>query len=514
VSSARLKSILAATTFLAGAGLASAQEPPLGLRGSTAAAGAALPPVASGATGLSPGSIAPPPPPGVSPGSVTTGRRALRRPTTRRSRPPTSAIVRAPFRPTLVAPGLETPVQPLVTGLPDLAAPPVAGPPRRRPVEADPYAPLGIKLGSITLFPVLGESIGYDTNPNRTSLGKRGSFVSQTEGELGIQSDWSRHALTGQLRGAYNLYTENPDASRPEGAGRLGLRLDVTRDTQINIDGRYQIDTQRPDSPDLNATVRERPIIATEGATLGVTHRFNRLLGTIQATIDRADFEDARLANGILLDQSDRNVTQYGVRGRLGYEFSPSFIPFAEIVADTRAYDRRIDNSGFRRSSDGLGARVGAAFELTRLITGEISAGAIQRSYDDPRLRDLTSPLLEAALVWAVTPLTTVRATAQANVDETTIPNATGVRTVRGALEVSHALRRNLIVTAGITASDFDYSGVPINEQGFGALIRADYKLTRSLGVRASYSHERISSSIANSSYDSDVFLLGMRFTP
>ena len=513
MSSARLTSILVLTGLLAGAGFASAQEPPLGLRGATAA-GPGLPPVPSGATGLSPGSIAPPPSPGVSPRSVNTGRRALRRPAVRRSRPPTSDIVRAPFRPTLVAPGLELPVQPLVTGLPDPVLAPVPGPARRKPVEADPYAPLGIRVGSVTLFPALGQSIGYDSNPNRTNAQRRGSFVSQTEGELGIQSDWSRHALTGQLRGAFNAYTENPDASRPEGAGRLGLRLDVTRDTQINIDGRYQIDTQRPDSPDLNAAVRERPIIATEGASLGVTHRFNRLLGTIQATVDRADFEDARLANGILLDQSDRNVTQYGLRGRLGYEFSPSFIPFAEILADTRDYDRRIDNSGFRRSSDGIGARVGAAFEITRLITGEIGVGAIRRSYDDPRLRDLTSPLLEAALVWAMTPLTTIRATAQANVDETTVPNATGVRTIRGALEVSHALRRNLIVTAGISASDFDYSGVRINEQGFGALVRADYKLTRSLGIRASYSHERISSSIPNSSYDSDVFLLGMRYTP
>ena len=479
--------------------------------------------------------------------SPTTGsvrRAGLRDRRTRRSRSPTALPVQAAFRATLIAPEVAGNVQPTQTGIPDgplpvarapirpsgpgtqtisgaLAAPGALGTPIVAPVALspralveDPYAPLGVRVGNLYLFPLVGESIGYDSNPNRTQFGKRGSFVSQTEGELRVQSDWSRHELTGSLRGAYDEYPGNPAANRPEGSGRVGLRLDASRDTQIDAEGHFLIDTQRPGSPDLNAPVTTRPVIYTEGASVGVTQRFNRLIGSLRGTIDRADFDDADLGNGVILDQSDRNLTQYGVRGRLGYELKPGLVPFVEVSADTRVYDRRVDSAGFARSSDGLTARLGTTFEITRLLTGEVSAGAVRRSYDDARLRDLVSPVADAALSYALTPLTTVRANAQATVDETTIPGSNGIRSIRGGLEVSHELRRNLTLTAGLTAADYEYQGVDVNERSFGALLRADYRLNRQIALRASYSYETLSSTVPGSSYNANVLLFGIRLQP
>lgn len=472
----------------------------------------------TGGTGLTVQNAEPPLGVAAAPGVRVTARTPRQRPTTRRSRNPVSALPATPFRGTVTPPSVAPAVQPQLNGVPDPALA-LRGtdqaPFRRRPPAADdPYASLGIRLGGLTLFPAIGQSIGYDSNPNRIDTRRGGSFVSQTEAELALRSDWSRHELSGYLRGAYNEYPSRPEASRPEGAGRLGLRLDVLRDTQVNLEGRYQIDTQRSGSAELGSVVQTRPVVFSEGGTLGVTHRFNRLVASLQGTIDRTDYENARSATGLLIDQSDRNVTQFGIRGRLGYELTPGLIPFVEGLADTRVYDRRVDNAGFVRSSDGFGGRAGTSFEITRLLTGEIAVGAINRRYDDPRLGNLTSPLADASLTWAVTPLTTVRATAIATLDETTIPNATGVRTLRGLLEVSHALRRNLIVTAGLTASDYDYRGVAINEHGWGALVRADYKLTRSVAIRASFNHERFNSSIPGADYTANVFLLGMRYQP
>lgn len=471
-------------------------------------------PSSPGGTGLSTGE------PGLSPGLPTGTRLAATRrpvrPATRRSRNRVSALSGTAFRSTIIAPGLTPNVQPQLNGAPDpvlatAQAPAIAV--RRRPVEDDPYASLGIRLGGLTLFPMVGQAIGYDTNPNRTAT-ERGSFVSQTEAELRLQTDWSRHELTGALRGAYNEYPQVPGASRPEGAGRVGLRLDVDRDTQVNLDGRFQIDTQRQFSPDLNTAVQSRPVVFSEGASVGVTHRFNRLVATLRGTVDRSDFEDARAPDGSVIDQSDRNFTQYGARGRLGYEIKPGLVPFVEALGDTRVYDRRTDNAGFRRNSEGVGGRAGTTFELTRLVTGEVGIGAVHRFYEDPRLGELTSPLVDASVVWAPTPLTTVRATASATVDETTVPGANGVRVLKGGLEVAHALRRNLTVTAGLTAADYEYNGAAIHERSFGATLRAEYKLTRSVAVRASYAYERLDSSLPGSDYTANVFLVGMRFQP
>ena len=172
------------------------------------------------------------------------------------------------------------------------------------------------------------------------------------------------------MRGSYSEYPNVKGANRPEGEGRLGLRLDVSRDTQVDVEGRFQLDTQRPGSPDLNAAVTERPLVTTTGAAAGVTQRFNRLLVGLRGTVDRTVYEDAHLTNGKILDQSDRDSNQYGLRLRVGYELTPGVIPFVDVLADRREYDQRIDNSGFR-SSDGVGVRAGSTFEITRTLTGE-----------------------------------------------------------------------------------------------------------------------------------------------
>jgi hypothetical protein len=260
--------------------------------------------------------------------------------------------------------------------------------------------------------------------------------------------------------------------------------------------------------------VRERPIVNTEGASVGVTQKFNRLALTLRGTYDRTDYADAILSSGSVLDQSDRNFNQYGSRLRLAYEFNPGFIPFVEALGDMRDYDRKIDNSGYQRSSTGAGARIGTTFELTRLLTGEVAAGAIERSYDDPRLKNLTSPLVDAALVWAATPLSTVRLAGQTTVDETTVVGSNGVIASRASLELAHNLRRNLTITPGIAVFENDYKGVPITEKGYTASLKAEYRLTRSVAVRASFLHEQLKSTVPGSDYTTNVVLVGMRLQP
>ena len=79
--------------------------------------------------------------------------------------------------------------------------------------------------------------------------------------------------------------------------------------------------------------------------------------------------------------------------------------------------------------------------------------------------------IFDAALVWAVTPLTTVRARAQTTLDESTIPNASGAVTSRATLEVQHDLRRNLRLTGAITAGQTNYRGISLREDAVGASL-------------------------------------------
>jgi hypothetical protein len=260
----------------------------------------------------------------------------------RRSRAPTTAIVRQPTQLPTASPNVAIDIQPRLVGIPDPAQPAaLAGRAStvsttigarettpsatfgardtavplvlrgRRLVQADPYGPVGVRLGTTFLFfPAIEQSFGYDDNPNRASgRARQGSAVSRTEAELRVQSDWSRHELTGYLRGAYTAFPNVNGADRPDAEGRITLRVDASRDTQLDAETHFRIDTERPGNPNLVAGVAERPINSLIGGSTGVTHRFNRLSIGLRGTLDREDFEDARLADGTVIDQSDRAVT-------------------------------------------------------------------------------------------------------------------------------------------------------------------------------------------------------------
>ncbi|GJE25324.1 hypothetical protein LKMONMHP_0159 [Methylobacterium organophilum] len=417
-------------------------------------------------------------------------------------------------------------IQPAVSGVPLPTPIPVLGllnptgillgTALRRPIAADQaYAPLGIKLGTFTVLPAFTQSIGYDSNPDQIggNLAKP-SLVLRSEGEVVFRSDWSSSALEGELRGGYLEYPDNEASSRPNAAGTTRLRVDMNRDTRIDVETRFLLDTLRLGSPEVGSQATSRPIYATYGGTVGVTENFNRLQVTLRGSIDRQIFEDARLASGAPLIQSDRDTNQYGLRLRIGYEVSPAITPFVETIVDTRVYDTPVDQQGFRRDSDGVALTGGASFALTRFITGEVSGGLQRRDYVDARLRAISSPLINAALIWSVSPLTTVRFNQQTGVIETSVAGASGVATNVATLEVQHDLLRNLSITLGGAYIANDYQGVSIRERGFSATARLDYRFNRWLTLRGSYIHQELTSTAAASSYQADTVLLGVRVNP
>lgn len=400
---------------------------------------------------------------------------------------------------------------PAVAVMPPPPAP--SPPPRRRAAaEEDPYAPLGIRLGSITLRPSVTNSVGYDTNPQRTSASDtKGSGFSRHEGELAIQSDWNVHELKGKIGGGYLDFFRNKDASRPDADGSLDLRLDATRDTRILLESRLKLDTQRPGSPDLTANVTGRPQIFQYGGSAGVTHDINRLQLTLRGSVDRSDYEDAHLSNGAMLSQKDRNLTQYGLRLRAAYEVTPGIKPFVQAEIDQRDFDEKSDSSGYMRSSKGITGRVGSTFEISRQLTGEISGGYQDRKYDDTRLKNLRGFVGDASILWSPTPLTTVTLRGTAELGDTTIAGSSGTTVRRATLEVAHALRRNLTLTGFTNFSRTEYDGQGLREDFMNVGARLEYKLTRTFAIRASFTHERLNSTAQGSDYTANVSQVGLR---
>lgn len=394
-------------------------------------------------------------------------------------------------------------------GLPPVAEPRRAAPRR----EDDPYAPIGIRAGTMILRPAIEVDGGYDTNAARSGTNRKGSAFHRTEVELNATSDWSRHQLDLGLRGAYTGYTALKNANRPDGDARIALRLDATRDLTLDSLLTARVDTENPSSVNLPGGVSKRVPFVTTGAALGATQRFGRLSVALRGTLDRVDYADAE-AGGVTVSQRARNLTTYGMRLRTGYEITPGISPFAEAGVDRRVHDLGVDTNGYRRDSTGGTLRVGSTFELARNLTGEASAGYIFRAYEDARLAHLRSPAVDAALTWSISPLTTLAVRAQTEIAETTIANSAGARVMRGTATLTHAFLRNFTATATLGYSRADYDGVNRLENTLTAGARLEYKFNRALALRGSYAFERLNVNSVGESYNAHTVMLGVRYTP
>jgi hypothetical protein len=420
----------------------------------------------------------------------------------------------------------KTPIAPAMAGRVD-------GQPARRRLKPDddPFGAVGDYVGSFLVKSAVELWGGYDTNPGRFEK-PQGSAFYMISPEFVATSDWERHSLIVDLRGSFTGYgsTFPPNAAdcgcdpsqpiispvptnidRPDFTGKIDGRIDVTHDTRINSELRLRVSTDNPGSPNIQAGLSKYPLYATTGGTLGVEHDFNRLQVSLNGTVDRTVYQDSQLTDGTSTTNDDRNFNQYGGVARVSYDLLPGLKPFGEVEGDTRIHDTQFDRSGFQRDSNGGYAKVGTSFEFTRLLTGEASIGYAARTYADPRLNDLTGLLTSASLVWTATPLTTVKFAALTSVDESTLPDVSGVLTRTYTFEVDHDFRRWLTAVGKFTYGTQDYQGSTRSDKIYSVAGDLVYKLNREFQIKAEVRRDILASNITGASSASTVVMLGVR---
>jgi hypothetical protein len=383
---------------------------------------------------------------------------------------------------------------------------------KKKAGEVDPYDPLGVREGGLIYYPAIELIGGYDSNPSRSANGDSAKTFTAAP-ELRVRSDWSRHEFKADLRGSYNWYSpdETPSLDRPYFNGTADGRIDVTRDTRIDLASRLTVSTDNPNSPNLPAGLSKLPLYASFGGTAGVGQKFNRLDVSVKGTVDRTVYQESELTNGATASNDDRNYNQYGGVARVGYELRPGVMPFVEVGADSRVHDLSVDSSGFHRDSTGWTAMVGSTFELSRMLTGDIAVGYLQREYDDARLEPLKGFVGKGSLTWTATALTTVKLTAASTVGESDQAGVSGVLYRDVGLQVDHAWRRWLIgtVKAGFGIDDYVGGDRTDHRYYFGGGLT--YKLNRFAQIKGEARHEWLDSSEAVNNYSANVFLLGLR---
>lgn len=374
----------------------------------------------------------------------------------------------------------------------------------------NPYAPIGLRLGTFTVRPSLETGLTSTSNANYSPV-PESAVLSETTLRLNAVSDWSRHSASFNAFGTLRESISGAELDEKSAGFDGSLGLDLGYDYRAVASLGYLVAPESASSPVTIVGTVDRPIRQTLLGSLGLEKDLGRLRFAVTGRAERDWYGDAELSTGGTISQQDRDSTLGTLVLRGGYELSPAFTPFAEFEVGRRNYELETDSNGFRRSTNRLGARAGVALDISEKVTGEISAGWIEERFDDPRLAPVSGPTVDADLAWSPMRGTIVGLSAATTVEGATAVDESGSLLYATRLDVEREMRANLTGNIAFGAAYRDYTGIGGHDLTLSAEAGVTYWLNRYVGLTTRARHERQTSTIPGRGYEANSIFLGMR---
>ncbi len=418
------------------------------------------------------------------------------------------------------------------------AAPSDSSAPERQSVlqRPDPdYAPLGITAGSFLVFPSASVTESYNSNVYAIpSPGVKGDFFTDVAPAVSMASNWNNNALNftagGDMKRYDTLVSENVTNANAATNGRL----DILRDVYLTGGLSYQLAHEDRASPNSIIDQKNPTQYQVGGAGLSYVQDPGRLGLRIDGTVNYFTYNNAQTETGTTIIETDRNRIEYTLRPRVFYEIVPGYQAFVQLQANERDYQSQFDQFGIPRTSHGYEADAGTAVDISHVITGEVFAGYLKQYYstnfvptpENPQPIGMPPSIggmgFGGNLLWNVTEITSVRLTFSRTVQETIISNSVGTSVADAASDLEtqagvtfeHALRRNVILTAGALYIHDDFVGVGQWDDAYEGDAGAKYLLNRNLSAGLNVSYRKRNSNIPGFDYVGEVVMatLGTQF--
>jgi len=338
---------------------------------------------------------------------------------------------------------------------------------------------------------------------------------------VNVRSNWNRHSLNLKFDSDLTQYATQGNQNNYEDLfTRLDGRLDVVRDSYLDTGFAYNSVHEDRGSPDqING--KTPTFYDTKAIDAFYTHKLNRV--SVKGGLDtiRYDYQDVLTSLNTPLLMSTRNHWEYAPSIRLGYEIQPEYEAFVKFVYKEADYDTLTRSSGagiaYNRNSTGYNALGGLAFDLTDLVTGDMSVGYLQRSYVDSRLPDISGINGFVNLKWRPTALTTVNGKFSHDILETTQEGVAGTLASSISLGAEHELMRNVVLSAGGSFTNNDYQGFIApnlenrNDKVYGGNVAAKYLLNRNLSTDLAYNYQSRDVNYVFSNYEVHQVMLNLR---
>lgn len=345
------------------------------------------------------------------------------------------------------------------------------------------YDAEGIRVRSFIVRPELTLAAEHDDNIYAAETAKIGDSLLSLRPKLTVASDWSRHLISlngGLQRDIYHRQSqENTTRWQVAGQGRV----DVLRDFRILGNAEYARAFEDRGSASYTQ-VTESPIAYDSStASLAAVKDFNRVRLTGRFNVEDLNYKDGVAADGsggVDEDYRDRDAKTF--TGRVDYALSPATALFLEAAGTKTDYD--ISSA---RNSDGTRVLVGANFELTNLVTGEVGVGRSTRDFDDATQAKEKNASYRAKVTWFPSPLLTVDFAADRAINDSSLLTSLSYTSDTARVEADYELRRNLVLVATLDHARDRYKDIDREDKRYGGGVSANLLLNRSVGFNFSY---------------------------
>ncbi len=379
--------------------------------------------------------------------------------------------------------------------------------------KPEDYQPPGARLGSFVLLP--GAELAWTRNDNvfYTPDNELDDQVWHIRPWADLTSDWNRHALNFSAWGDFARYDDFGENDYEDWALRADGRVDVLQNSWFSADvSAYHLHEDRRD-PAAGA-----PASPTEfdydGFGLGYDHIFNRLKVGAYYNFNAFDYDDNVTGDGEFIDNQDRNRDQDRYTLRADWQLGPETALYGSYEWNSIDYDLPTDFEGYDRNSDGTVLSAGMIWDMTDLLTGDVSFNWSDQNYDDPRLDSVDGWGLGAGLTWTPRQTTLVSVRMAASPQETTQVGTSGYFSRLYSARLQQEIMPNLLfnLRGSYTDNDYENPGAADSELNKTDVTRVgaglSYLFNRNLYLSGGYAWEQQTSDQERFEYDANRFFL------
>lgn len=397
----------------------------------------------------------------------------------------------------------------------------LADPIERQPVNQrvhEGFEVPGTRLGDLMIHPSAKVMEIFNDNIYATDAIKRSDFITNVSPKITARTLNRNHGFKAEISSDHAFYNRNTRENYTDFKMSLMPYLQVTRasklDAKIAYEREHDARTAEASSNNIGA---EEPVRWNRTiGRLGWQYKPNRtgLNSFVQHAKRR--YENVAALNGgpiFINNDRDRNEDEAGIE--LSHDLTDRNKIFAAMKGINRNYERRdfitTAYTGLNRDSKAYDLRVGSNFDLTDLIRINLDGGFYSQNFSDSGFKNIQTFVTSAKATWQITGLTTLDFGAKREVFETIQPDASAFIQNAVTAQLSHELRRNILVGVEAASGTNSYTGGSRKDDFWGIGPNLVYKMNRNIDWKAGYLFDARQSNQPNADYDRQRVFVGMQ---